>query len=208
MEDVRVMVICGLPAEEAEVSICVLTMVVTWVDTSVEVCAVVMTVVWVCILVCVVCTEVTAVDVVRLLDVDEVLERAGSGGGGGAPGGGGGGATVDGGFSGGTIVSAGSPALRTIEFDGAAAVGKGSAATGGAEGASGAFPLPPTSLPLPLPSSTIVIPPACPERNISRSLTSFATSIFAFALPAYQRRLYSLPHDPLGCLCYLIPSSI
>lgn len=62
-EDVRVMVICGLPTREVEVSICVLTMVVTWVDTSVEVCAVVMTVVWVWTLVCVVCTEVTAVEV-------------------------------------------------------------------------------------------------------------------------------------------------
>lgn len=62
-EDVRVMVICGLPTGEVEVSICVLTMVVTWVDTSVEVCAVVMTVVWVWTLVCVVCTEVTAVEV-------------------------------------------------------------------------------------------------------------------------------------------------
>lgn len=134
-------------------------MVVTCVDTSVEVCAVVMTVVWVCILVCVVCTEVTAVEVVRLLDVDvdELLRPGAPGGGGG--GAGGGGATVDGGFSGGTIVSAGLPALRTIEFDGAAAVGKGSAAAGGgAGGADGAaFPLPTPSLPLPLPSSKPVL---------------------------------------------------
>lgn len=46
-EDVRVMFTCGLPTGEVEVSVSVLTMVVTWVDTSVEVCAVVMTVVWV-----------------------------------------------------------------------------------------------------------------------------------------------------------------
>lgn len=147
MEDVRVMVIC------VDVSICVLTMVVTWVDTSVEVCAVVMTVVWVCMLVCVVCTDVTAVEVARLLDEDELLGVGSAAGGGG--GAGGGGATIDGGFSGGTTVSAGLPGLRTIGFDGAAVVGKGSAATGGAEGAGGAdgaasFPLP---SPLPLPSS-------------------------------------------------------
>lgn len=168
MEDVRVII--GLPTGDVEMSVCVLTMVVTWVDTWVEVCAVVTTVVWVCMLVWVVCTEVTAVEVVTLLDDGA---PGGAGGGGGA-----GGATVDGGFSGGTTVScAGMAGFRTIEFDGAAAVGKGSAANGGAEGAAGAegsapFPLPTTpSLPLPLPSSTNVIPPACPEWKFKISIT-------------------------------------
>lgn len=207
MEDVRVII--GLPTGDVEVSIiCVLTMVVTWVDIWVEVCAVVTTVVWVCMLVCVVCTEVTAVDVVVTLLDDGA--PGGAGGGGGA-----GGATVDGGFSGGTTVScAGVAGFRTIEFDGGAAVGKGSAANGGAEGAEGSapFPLPTTpSVPLPLPSS----PPLLflllvlnGNSKYFRSLTSFAVSPLAFALPAYQWRLYSIPHDRLRCLFQFSPSNM
>jgi hypothetical protein len=200
VKDVRVII--GLPTREVEVSICVLTMVVTWVDTWVEVCAVVTTVVWVCMLVWVVCTEVTAVDVVTLLD-DGAPGSAGGGGGAG-------GATVDGGFSGGTTVScAGMAGLRTIEFDGAVVVGKGSAAKGGAGGAEGSAAFPLALLPLPLPSYTNVIPPACPEWKFkSRSLTSFTISSLAFSLPAHQWRLYSILHGRLRCLCQFSPSNI
>lgn len=135
-------------------------MVVTWVDTWVEVCAVVTTVVWVCMLVWVVCTEVTAVEVMTLLD-DGAPGTAGGGGGAGD-------ATVDGGFSGGTTVScAGMAGLRTIEFDGAVVVGKASAA----------FPLPSLPLPLPPPLPSPPLPFPCRRTN-GGSTVSF-TAVFA-----------------------------
>lgn len=195
--------VCKLPTGKVGVAICVLTMVVTWVDIWTDVCADVTTVVWVCMLVCVVCTEVTAVEVVvTLLD---------DGAAGGAPGGGGGagGATVDGGFSGGTIVScAGMPGLSTIEFDGGAAVGKGSATNGGAEGAAGAggadgsaaFPLPAPSLPLPLPSSTNVIPPALnwmeTQISITHLLSRLLPCLFPAGAPVEAPRSPSRPPSP------------